>query len=492
MKTFFEKAIKYFEELIVIRAKISEILSKLGNTKDASAIQFKISNYKKWISAMNAAIKNNIQITSKDDIAKIDNIKDKLMFHLSELFDIDTIKEVEKAKQELVEIEKQSVSVNVSVSSGLETRTETTFTIQNSINTKSIIKPTKSTAIAKVKPTKTHSDSTSQSTSKSASHIDTSVLEAQPKILSDEVRPTDLRGGIIYDLRYIHGVGPKNAEKLADMGITLEGLLSEWKSWSSKEPSNSILMPSRMPRPPQYNERQWESFSKDKRFEIQESIFKKKISSETKQLCKIHRSSIVGLKYFNDMLSEKIPRAEIQIAETILKRVAVNMNSKLLVMICGSYRRGRDKSGDIDCLIAHPDIKTKFDLDNSPINILSSFVEVLMNVNFIVDQIDMGMKKFMGFCKLIQKTPTQPNPAIARRLDIRFVPYESYGSAILYFTGSKKFNTNMRSHALQKGYSLNEFGLTKISDNTIIPCFTEETVFKILDYPYKKPEERDI
>jgi DNA polymerase beta len=196
------------------------------------------------------------------------------------------------------------------------------------------------------------------------------------------------------------------------------------------------------------------------------------------------------------MLSEKIPRAEIQIVETILKRVAVSMNDKLLVMICGSYRRGRDKSGDIDCLIAHPDIKTKFDLDNIPINILSSFVEVLMNVNFIVDQIDMGMKKFMGFCKLIQKssnqTPTQPNPAIARRLDIRFVPYESYGSAILYFTGSKKFNTNMRSHALQKGYSLNEFGLTKISDNTIIPCFTEETVFTILNYPYKKPEERDI
>ena len=35
------------------------------------------------------------------------------------------------------------------------------------------------------------------------------------------------------------------------------------------------------------------------------------------------------------------------------------MNKDLLVMICGSYRRGRDKSGDVDCLIAHPLIKTK-------------------------------------------------------------------------------------------------------------------------------------
>ena len=50
----------------------------------------------------------------------------------------------------------------------------------------------------------------------------------------------------------------------------------------------------------------------------------------------------------------------------------------------------------------------------------------------------------------------------------------------------------MRKYALKKGYSLNEFGLTKVSDGTIIPCYTEEEIFKILNYPYKTPAERDI
>ena len=79
-----------------------------------------------------------------------------------------------------------------------------------------------------------------------------------------------------------------------------------------------------------------------------------------------------------------------------------------------------------------------------------------------------------------------------RRIDIRFIPFDSYGTAVLYFTGSKTFNTQMRTHALGKCYSLNEYGLKRLSDNMLIPCKTEEEVFKILNYPFKKPEERDI
>ena len=86
---------------------------------------------------------------------------------------------------------------------------------------------------------------------------------------------------------------------------------------------------------------------------------------------------------------------------------------------------------------------------------------------------------------------------IVRRIDIRFIPYNSYGAAILYFTGSKLFNTQMRTWAIGKGYSLNEYGLKKLKDSKnkediLLPCKTEEEVFRILDYPYKTPEQRDI
>ena len=83
--------------------------------------------------------------------------------------------------------------------------------------------------------------------------------------------------------------------------------------------------------------------------------------------------------------------------------------------------------------------------------------------------------KFNGFCVIPKKTP------VARRIDIRFIPYDSYGAAILYFTGSKTFNTQMRAFALGKGYSLNEYGLKKLKDDILIPCKTEEEVKTITE-----------
>ena len=95
-----------------------------------------------------------------------------------------------------------------------------------------------------------------------------------------------------------------------------------------------------------------------------------------------------------------------------------------------------------------------------------------------------------GHIMLLLKNNKKTN--VARRLDIRFMPYESYGSAILYFTGSANFNTDIRKIALTKGYSLSEFGFKKKSDGILIPCATEEDVFKFLDIKYKTPKERDI
>ena len=46
-----------------------------------------------------------------------------------------------------------------------------------------------------------------------------------------------------------------------------------------------------------------------------------------------------------------------------------------------------------------------------------------------------------------------------RRLDLRLVPMEQLPCALLYFTGSNVFNQGMRAHALQLGFTLNEYAL---------------------------------
>ena len=84
---------------------------------------------------------------------------------------------------------------------------------------------------------------------------------------------------------------------------------------------------------------------------------------------------------------------------------------------------------------------------------------------------------------------------IGRHIDIRFVPYNSYHSSLLYFTGSMMTNKLMRTIALEKGYTLNEYGLFRYSngqkgEKIITP--SEKHIFDVLGIQYLEPEEREI
>ena len=93
----------------------------------------------------------------------------------------------------------------------------------------------------------------------------------------------------------------------------------------------------------------------------------------------------------------------------------------------------------------------------------------------------------MGFSKLPRKN--------IRRIDIRFVPFNSYYSALLYFTGSYELNTQMRQIAKSLNYKLNEYGLFKINKDgevskRMLKIKSEKDIFKKLKMEYIKPEER--
>ena len=91
------------------------------------------------------------------------------------------------------------------------------------------------------------------------------------------------------------------------------------------------------------------------------------------------------------------------------------------------------------------------------------------------------ISKFMGFCKYLYNPP--------RRIDIRFINYDSYPSALLYFTGSKDLNTKMRSIAKKKGYKLSEYGLFD-KDDKMIKVLSERDIFHKLDMEYLNPSLR--
>jgi len=518
MKEFFEKAKQLIQELIFLRHKQSDWFIKLERKKDSTATQFKIKNYMKWVVLLDTQINNNSKINTISDIKTL-KFTEKLEAKLCELFDNGDIKDIEETKLDINKLEKEyknknshtsdtTLNSNNSSNSNSSNSSNTEANLSNSIvsvdssiddtdelimketenETDKTTKSIKKLESVKLEPNKKQKTDKDNKTNTNSSKINTTNLESIPKIMASIPRPTDTRGGSIYDLQLLHGVGPKSAIQLYEKGITLEGLMKEWTDLITRNPNYSILLTQKMGKPSDYTTVKWNSIEYWQKQSILDTHLKNTLENETKLLCKIHKSTLVGLKYFHD-ITQKIPREEIIKAETILTRVAEHMNKDIKVMLCGSYRRGRDKSGDIDCCLFHPVIKTLDDIKTNKYNILANFVEMLINVDFIIDQLDMGLQKFMGMCMI-----KQPNKKhnVARRLDIRFMPYDSYGSAILYFTGSANFNTDVRKIAIGKGYSLSEFGFKNKNDNTLIPCATEEDVFKFLNIPYKTPKERDI
>lgn len=194
----------------------------------------------------------------------------------------------------------------------------------------------------------------------------------------------------------------------------------------------------------------------------------------------------IGLKYYNDLL-KRIPRNEMIKHDKFIKDFIQNYikgleekNEKKYELICetvGSFRTESTTSGDIDILCTTND-------DN--IKLFGEILDNLEKDNYINETLAKGEKKFMGICKL-------PKHRTYRRIDMIYTSKKFYAFTLLYFTGNADFNVDLRNHALSKGYSLNEYGLTKngkLIDNNGKIFETEEEILNFLGIKYVEPRDR--
>ena len=184
-----------------------------------------------------------------------------------------------------------------------------------------------------------------------------------------------------------------------------------------------------------------------------------------------------GLKYYEDIL-KRIPRTEIDQYNIIFLQYfqpIATPNSKFEIV--GSYRRGAVNSGDIDVIITSSDS-----------SVFKKFIDTLIENKIIVEVLSRGKSKSLVIAKI-------PDSNTYRRVDFLYTSEEEYPFSVLYFTGSKMFNTVMRGYALKKGYTLNEHGLSKMIDkkksDKIDETFkTEKDIFDFLQLQYIEPMNR--
>jgi len=232
----------------------------------------------------------------------------------------------------------------------------------------------------------------------------------------------------------IYGVGPKKAQQLVDHGITTIQQLKEHADLSSL----------------------------------------------------LNDKQLIGLKYYDD-INQRIPRSEIDNFNGLLQTVFVEIaedrggDTSSTFIIVGSYSRGSNTSGDIDILITN---------SNNNREIYDLVINKLIERKVIIEVLSRGNIK----CLTIANTGAK----FARRVDFMYSPPGEYAFALLYFTGSKIFNTVLRQRALDLRYTLNEHGICYIDcvkgtkSNKVEQHFaSEKSIFDFLGVKYKTPHERN-
>lgn len=143
------------------------------------------------------------------------------------------------------------------------------------------------------------------------------------------------------------------------------------------------------------------------------------------------------------------------------------------IEVAGSLRRSKETIGDIDILIAADETH------------IPGLFDVFTNHGRVTEILGKG------------DTKSSVRTTDGRQVDLRIVKPENFAAALMYFTGSKEHNVEMRSRARNKGMSLNEYGLYKLKEdgetNWDAPqdFKTEADIYQLLGLNFVPPELRE-
>ena len=135
------------------------------------------------------------------------------------------------------------------------------------------------------------------------------------------------------------------------------------------------------------------------------------------------------------------------------------------VEVAGSARRRKETVGDLDVLA-------------------SSLEPEKASDQFV---------RMPSVARVLAHGSTKSTVVLENRLqvDLRVIPPESYGAALQYFTGSKEHNVKLRTIGVKAGFKLNEYGLFRRDDDTLVEAEEEERIYEALGMDWMPPELRE-
>ncbi|KAG0304313.1 hypothetical protein BGZ98_005670 [Dissophora globulifera] len=222
---------------------------------------------------------------------------------------------------------------------------------------------------------------------------------------------------------------------------------------------------------------------------------------DLRKLPDLTKNQITGLKYHEDLL-KRIPRQEVEQIGRIVESAAKSLHPDIDSQVTGSYRRGKFDCGDVDIVVARPNIDNGDEL----FVIMEHILKELVKADFLVEHLSLPVWsesmanqthhfKYMGICKL------PGDDSVHRHIDILVVPWIHLGAVLIYFTGNDICNRSMRLFASNRGMRLSDKGLfegvirskarKRVNEGRWVAGRTEREIFDYLKIPYLEPYERE-
>jgi DNA polymerase (family 10) len=274
----------------------------------------------------------------------------------------------------------------------------------------------------------------------------------------------------IDDPTSIDGIGKSSAKKIEQFIET--GVVQEFNELATSIPSGLLEVMRVQGLGPKTVGRLWKEAEVVDLTSLREAIDSGRLESLPRMGKKTIDNISDALAFLESSAGRKRIGDAMPLAESIIEKIQT-IQGVQQIDFAGSLRRGKETIGDIDILAS----------TNEPVLLADSFCS-MSNVTKILAQ---GQTK----CSVRIDAGIQ--------VDLRIVESNSFGAAMLYFTGSKEHNVALRERAIQHGKRLNEYGLFECDDDETPPqergvapiASTEGEIYKVLQTPWVPPEQRE-
>ena len=263
-------------------------------------------------------------------------------------------------------------------------------------------------------------------------------------------------------LTEIPGVGQAIAQKIGELIET--GKLEYYEKLKKKIPAGVLELTNI----PDIGPRKAKLFYDELGIDSVEKLEKAALIHELQNLPGMGKKAEENILRGIGLYKKREQRTPLGVALPIAEEIAAELKSLPDVdqmSIAGSLRRCKDTIGDIDILIT----------SRKPEKIMEKFV----NLHLVKEILAEGLTK----SAILTEQDMQ--------VDLRVVPPDSFGAALLYFTGSQAHNVHLREMAVKRGLKINEYGVFQVKDDKKIAGEDENKMYEILGLRYIEPELRE-